>query len=63
MTPVMPDARHEARDQLAPRIPLVVPGSREGAHGTGAKAHESSQPVRGLPAVPQWMTIIENEFR
>ncbi len=60
MTPVMPAARLEAWNQRAPRIPLVVPGTREGAHGTGAKAHELSQPMRGLPAVPQWMTIIDN---
>jgi hypothetical protein len=63
MTPVLPAARLEAWDQHAPRIPLVVPGTREGARGTEAKAHELSQPVRGLPAMPRWKTIIKNKFR
>jgi hypothetical protein len=54
MTPVLPATRLEAWDQRAPRIPLVVPGTGEGARGTEAEAHESSQPVRGLPTVSQW---------
>jgi hypothetical protein len=63
MTPVLSAARLEAWDQRAPRIPLIVPVTREGAHGTEERAHGSSQPMRGLPAVPQLKTIIENKLR